>query len=153
MRQLSELNINEGGKPVPYASPSATLISRFEAQFGNVMPLELQQLLEHSNGGHPELNSVGGGEGLYAVDRFLRLVEQTDDTEGMWWWMAAWRPILGPKAIPFATTGGGDPFFLDVTSSPPSVQLCLHDAGFQRVFVAPSFEAFIDSLDIDPDMI
>jgi hypothetical protein len=49
--------------------------------------------------------------------------------------------------------GGGNQFFLDLTTSPPAVKVCVHDENFSIVDIAPSFESFIDGLSLDPDMI
>ena len=55
--------------------------------------------------------------------------------------------------LPFAADGGGSPFVLDLTVSPAAVKACVHDENFLIVDLAPTFEAFIDGLHIDPDMI
>lgn len=62
-------------------------------------------------------------------------------------------PSLGKDALPFAVDGGGNQFFLDLKSSPQAVKVCVHDDNFSVVNLAPSFEAFIDGLAVDPEMI
>jgi hypothetical protein len=59
--------------------------------------------------------------------------------------------VLGPDALAFASDGGGNPFFVDLESG--AVKLCLHDAKMQIVPLFPSFEAFVDALEIDEEMI
>ncbi len=69
----------------------------------------------------------------------------------MWYAIEEWRPIVGSDYIPFAETGGGDPFLLDMSETPQSVNICLHNENMDIYEVSPSFEAFIDSLAIDPN--
>jgi hypothetical protein len=156
MRDLSELNLNEGGGPVARAAPSREVIAAFESRFGVTIPEAQLQLLRHSNGGHPERDSILSPDGSWArwsVNRFHHLDTDETDTSGLWAAMKQWRPVLGPLTLPFAADGGGNPFFLDLRVGPPSVKVCLHDEGFAVVEVAPSFEAFVDALSIDPDAV
>ncbi len=153
MRKIEELNINEGGKPVSRPAPTEDLLEQFRAYTGLAIPAELRHLLQYANGGHPELNAVGGAGGQFAVDCFFHLTANSRGPESLWYAFDHWRPILGDFALPFADDGGGNQFFLDLTTQPPIVKLCLHDESMRAVEVAPSFEAFIDSLAIDPDLI
>lgn len=153
MRNLSELNINIGGKPVGRLAPTEELFASFESETGLILPLELRELLLFSNGGHPELDGVGGKHGQYAVSRFHHLHADDRDSESLWYAVKHWRPYLGEFALPFASTGGGDQFFLDLSTQPACVKLCRHDEAMRIVYIAPSFENFIDSLEIDPDML
>ncbi len=57
MRNLSELNINERGKPVGRVAPSDRMIDAFESHFGLKLPTDYIILLRYANGGHPELDS------------------------------------------------------------------------------------------------
>ncbi len=152
MRNLAELNLNEGGFPSPLPPPSNDEVLQFEQAFGVSLPEDLLSLLRHVNGGHPELDAVGGAGGEYAVNRFHHLTSTNIESESLWNAMTEWRPVLGLQAIPFANTGGDDQFFLDCGDVPPSVKLCLHDQAMRIVQIAPTFEAFIDELSIDPDM-
>jgi len=118
MRDLSELNINEGGKPVCRPAPTRSMVEEFERQFELKLPPEYLALLAHANGGHPELDSflrVGGpsADG-WAVNRFYHLDVDTASTDGLWWNMRVWRPVLGIHALPIANTGGGDVFFREL---------------------------------------
>lgn len=157
MRNLAELNLNEGGKSVERAPPSPEIIAAFEQEFGVSLPSEYIELLTHSNGGHPELESIApmGRSDIAkrSVDRFFYLNEDRSGPTGMWAAARAWRPNLGKKQIPIATDGGGNPFVLDMSYTPPRVLACLHDEGFSMVEIATSFGDFIDNLELDPDMI
>ena len=154
MRNLHELNINEGGEPVRRPPPSDAALGHFERRFGLSVPDDLVQLLKFSNGGHPELNALDA-DGEFAVDTIYHLAEEEedDDTESLEFATEQWRPILGIHALPFARDGGGNQFFLDLAASPPAVKICLHDEEFKVVPLAPSFEDFVARLKVDPDMI
>ncbi len=157
MRDLTELNINDGGKRVNRPAPTDAVIVEFQRTFGIVLPTDYLQLLRHSNGGHPELCSLvpEGRNDDYrcSVNHFHHLSDDRTWSESLWLAMKTWRPLLGDSALPFAEDGGGNPFFLDMSVSPPAVKRCLHDENFAIVPIARSFEAFIDALAIDPDMI
>jgi hypothetical protein len=153
MRNLAELNINEGGMAVKRPAPSREDIVEFELAFKVSLPPGLSILLQTSNGGHPEFDTIADSDGNVAVNRFYHLTASDKGTESIWYAMTHWRPILGDRAIPFASTGGGDQFFIDLSDNPPSVKLCRHDEGMRLIQLAPTFEAFIDELSSDPDMI
>ncbi len=157
MRNLSELNINEGGRGVNRPAPSDETVSAFQSHFNLTLPEDYLRLLRYSNGGHPELDSiqpVGRPEAArWAVNRFYHLDEDKTSPTSLWVAMERWRAILGKNALPFAADGGGNQFFLDLNASPPAVKVCLHDDNFSKVNVAFSFEAFVDGLSVDPDMI
>ncbi len=153
MRNLEELNINDGGRPVTRPSPSDRSISDFEHTFGLAFPEELKRLLNFANGGHPEVDCLDGSRGRFAVNRFYSLTDDRDDAEGMWWATEQWRPILGAGALPFADDGGDNQYFLDLTQTPHRVFICLHDENFATVELAASLDDFIDRLEIHPDMI
>jgi hypothetical protein len=152
MRDISELNINEAGNPVARPVPT-DLFKAFQSETGLEMPPGLKRLLQHANGGHPELDSVGGAMGRFAVNTFFHLTADDRGPESVWYAIEHWGPILGNTALPFADDGGGNQFFLDLSVQPPTVKLCLHDVSMRSVEIAPTFELFIDSLSIDPDMI
>jgi cell wall assembly regulator SMI1 len=153
MRSLIDLNINEGGQPPKRPAVSDSDISDFENEFGVSFPDSLKDLLKFANGGHPELDSVGGSEGRFAVNRFYHLTGDDRGPESIWFAMKHWRSVLGEKVIVFANDGGGNQFFLDTSNCPQTVSICLHDEGMKVVPIASSFAEFIDSLEIDPDMI
>ncbi len=157
MRNLSELKINEKGKPVGRPSPTNEALKEFQSHFGVMLPESYIMLLRHSNGGHPQVDSIEPiGRPLaarWAVNRFYHLDGDINSAANLWNATEKWRKILGEKTIPFADDGGGNQFFIDLKPSIPSVKLCVHDEKFAIVDIAPSFEAFIDALSIDPDMI
>jgi len=157
VRNLSELNINEGGRPVSRPAPTNNAISAFQAHFGLALPVEHLRLLRYSNGGHPELDSIEPvsrpGSARWAVNRFYHLDEDRTSAESLWAATEQWRTRLGKDALPFAADGGGNQFFFDLKVSPPAVKVCIHDEGFAIVDIAPSLAVFIDALSIDPDMV
>ena len=157
MRNLSELNINEKGKPVGRLAPTNEAIGEFQSHFGVVLPEAYIKLLQHANGGHPEVDSIepiGRPQAAkWAVNRFYHLDDDKASTTNLWNVTEKWRSILGKNAIPFAGDGGGNQFFLDLNTQAASVKLCVHDEKFAVVELAPTFEAFIDALFVDPDMI
>jgi SMI1 / KNR4 family (SUKH-1) len=157
MRSLSELKINEGGKPVRRVAPSDRVINGFESHFGLKLPTEYVALLQHANGGHPEVDSIEPvgrpGTAGWAVSRFYHLDDDKGSPESLWAATEIWQRVLGKDALPFASDGGGNQFFLDLKTTPASVKVCVHDEGFRAVDLAPSFEVFIDGLAVDPDMI
>jgi hypothetical protein len=157
MRDLRQLNINEGGKPVNRAAPSSEAITSFQARFGIALPDEYLSLLRHSNGGHPEQDSfeaVGKpGVERWAVDHFYHLDSDKSSSESLWAAMDRWQAILGKDRLVFAEDGGGNQFFLDLNAPTAAVKACVHDKNFAIVELAPSFELFIDGLSADPDMI
>jgi cell wall assembly regulator SMI1 len=157
MRNLAELNINEGGKVVGRAPPTPEVISAFEHEFNVSLPSEYLELLMYSNGGHPELDSIApmGRTDIaeWAINHFLYLNEDRNGPESLWRAAKEWRPILGEKQIPFAADGGGDPFVLDLVATPARVVGSLIDEGFALVEIAASFSDFIDRLEFNPDYI
>lgn len=158
MRNLAELNINEGGRLVRRAPPTERAITEVENLLGYRLPLEYVQLLRHANGGHPELDSLLPGEkgkdADWVVAWFLHIDESTmAHPANLWAAIYAWRPILGEKALPIALDPFGNVFFMNMNESPPGVHACIHDEEFRTVPVAPSFESFIDSLGRNPDLI
>ena len=157
MRDLAELNLNDGGKRVDRAPPSREVVLAFEREFGVSLPPEYIGLLTYSNGGHPELDSIAPmgrrDIAMRAINRFFHLNEDQESPASLWTAARTWRPILGEKQIPIAADGGGNPFILDMSTSPPTVSACLDDEGLARVEISPSFSEFIDSLELDPDMI
>ena len=153
MRDLSELNINEGGRPVSRAAPSKEVFDSFELKTGLKIPVEYQELLRFSNGGHPELDSVNGPGGQFSVNSFYHLTANIEGSESLWSIVEHWRPSLGSAALPFANDGGGNQFFLDLSTQPSRVRLCVHDEGMRIIEISKSFSDFINSLELDPEMI
>lgn len=157
MRDLSELKMNERGKPVKRSPPTAEAIDAFQRHFDVTLPPEYISFLNFSNGGHPELVSVEPigrkGAARRSVDHFYYLDDDANSISSLWTAMRTWISVLGRNNVPFAVDGGGNPFVLDLNSTPPSVKACLHDENYILVDLAPSFASFIDALSIDPEMI
>lgn len=157
MRDLQELELNEGGEPVDRAPPTDQQIRAFEAHFGVELPEEYLLLLRHSNGGCPVLDSFETkspeNDELWGVNRFYFLDDDRSDSESLWWNAEAWQPTLGRRIFPIADNGGGDQIVLNVSTDPPSVQVCVHEEEFALLDVADSFGEFIDMLHEDPDLL
>jgi hypothetical protein len=158
MRDLKEININDGGgRPVKRLPPTDDMIKEFEDYFGVKLPREYIELLRFSNGGGPEVDCIKqmGDENAIevAVNRFHYLDDKKLSYGNLWFETAQWRPILGDKAMPFANDGGGGQFFFDLSSTPASIKFCVNDPGFDIIDIVESFEAFIDGLYINPDCI
>ena len=154
MRDLRELNIQPlyGQVNVP---PTESSIAEFERTYALQLPEDYLAFLRLFNGGHPELDTVlldeievGAG---WAVNHFFSLDEEKAPYISLWWGIEMHRPTLGPSALPFAEDGGSNVFFLDVTESPAPVMISVWDRRFDPYVIMPTFEAFIDALQIDPD--
>jgi cell wall assembly regulator SMI1 len=153
MRNLEEININEGGRPVTRPPPAVHAVTLFENEFGLLLPEGIRRLLSFANGGHPELSAIDSTAGQYAINRFYHLSEENRGDESLWYAVKHWRPILGNKALPFANDAGGNQYFLDLSKDPAPVKICVHDQNFRVVDIAASIDDFIDGLHVDPDMI
>jgi SMI1 / KNR4 family (SUKH-1) len=157
MRDLSELNMNQGGKPVTRAPPSEDEIQTFETEFNAVLPEDYVAFLNHSNGGHPELDSVQpegqNDHPARGVDHFYFLSSDRVSPQALWRGATAWRKLLGNSFVAFAEDAGGNPFLFDLSTDPLAVCTCLHDDELAIVKVSSSFGAFIDALEFDPDMV
>ena len=76
--------------------------------------------------------------GLWSINRFYYLDGRKNLSEILWHETTHWRPVLGEKAVRFAENGCGDQFFLDLSTSPPCVKLCIHDDQFKIIDIASS---------------
>lgn len=159
MRDLNELNINEGGKPVTRPQPTPSQIAFIENLVGAKLPSSYIAFLMFSNGGCPELDTfyieAEGSRQEWAADRFFHVSSDSDSTESVVWnyqhrWSGAKREIL-----PIARDGGGNLICLDLTEpGSDRVVLWVHDVPGQPLLpVADSFEEFIDLLTMNPDYI
>jgi len=158
MRNLNELNINEGGRLVARSAPLVADIKSFEASFGIRLPKSYITFLNHSNGGHPELDTFapikGDNGNTWAVNRFYFLDSDHSTSGGLWQVQNDWKDVLGPKSVPIASDSGGNQIVLDFNSCEDGeVKLCIHDRAFKMISIAPSFDSFINLLSEDPDMI
>lgn len=126
MRDLAELNINEGGASVSRPAPSDQDVRAFESFFRVSLPAEYLQLLTLANGGHPETDAFDylEGEGGSAVDRFYRLTSDKVDPYGVWYRTMHLRNVLqelgsSASVVAIAENGGGDVILLDTSSASP----------------------------------
>lgn len=158
MRDLQELNINEKGWPVDRPAPSQSDVESFENVIGASLPDDYKALLNHSNGGHPELDTfvpVGANpDNTWAVNRFYHLNPDCTSLDGLWGAFEKWKNVLGKGLVPVASDSGSNQIVLDFNEGvEPSVKLCIHDQNFKLIDVASSFGAFLYLLDEDTDMI
>lgn len=149
MRDIRELGINRGGKPVAGLALSDEEVHRFESAMGLAPPPAYRALLAISNGGHPEAACfLAEDEGVvyeFEVGEFLCWGTGDGGVERE---TEVWRKASGREdLVAFARTQGGDVFVLvRERVEPPSVWICLHEEGFELSFVADTFEQFIDGL-------
>jgi len=158
MRDLKELNINEGGKPINRPAPSFDDMQRFMEHFGVSLPEEYISLLMFANGGGPE---VGGftyydGKGESAIDCFYSLTSDESDLYGIWRRTEHLRAALSDANLPsdvvaIGENGGSDEIFLNMSNTPPSVHILYRTSGNSMPKIADSFEKFIDSLYYERD--
>ena len=157
MRDLDEIEINEGGDPVARQPPTDDQVRDFQSHFQVELPEEYLILLCHSNGGHPKLDSFRPKglteEHSWGLNRFYHLSDDKTDIDSLWRTTAAWRMAVGQNVVPVANDSGGNQIMLDYRSCPPSVTICIHDDGYRMVDVADSFGEFIEMLCEDPEMI
>ena len=160
MRNLDEVNINEGGEPVRTASPNDDDFRQFENYFGVELPQDYKIMLRHANGGHPEADSFTyyDGKGEDAVDTFYQLNGDQDDLDGVWKNTIHLRKVLdqaglNSNVVAIGQNGGGDQVFLRTSAKPPSVHILYRTDGNSIPKVADSFAEFIDALYIDPDYV
>jgi hypothetical protein len=150
MRDLGELKIIDGrvrraGRP----APSDEIVRAFQSHYGIALPPDYLTLLRHANGGFPELDTISE----WGVYRFYHLDHDRTSSYSLWAAMEAWQPILGCDALPIAEDSGGNHFFIDLKTVAAPVKICIHDDDIEIVDVAPSFQAFIDGLRMNPDYV
>jgi hypothetical protein len=157
MRDLRELNINDGGEPVTREQPRESQIQAFESRFHVKLPRDYLTLLRFSNGGHPEKNVFipkgSANDAFWDVSRFYFLNDDKKSFEGLWRATIEWQKAISESIVPIAQDGGGNQILLSFDSDPPNVKLCIHDEELRIVDVANTFGDFIDMLTEDPDMI
>lgn len=158
MRDLKELNINEGGEPVTKPAPSPEEVRKFMDHFGVLLPEEYINLLSFANGGCPEIDSFTylDGRGKSAINSFYRLTPDQTDLYGIWRRTEYLRKVLSEaniasNVVAIAENGGADDIFLDMSNMPPSVHILYRTSGNSMPKIADSFGEFIDSLYYEPD--
>ena len=158
MRNLEELNINEGGEPIDRPAPSTDDTRRFVEHFGVSLPEDYTTLLLFANGGCPEVNSFTyyDGEGESAVNCFYRLTSDRTDLYGVWRRTEHLRKVLSDAniandVIAVGENGGGDDILLNMSNIPPSVHILYRTSGNSMPKIADSFGEFVDSLYYEPD--
>jgi cell wall assembly regulator SMI1 len=160
MRDLNELNLNEGGEPVTRPAPSVAEITLLEQELEAKLPQDYLDFLQFSNGGHPEVDTFYVTTGRvvqdWGISRFFNLTPEQPSSEELthnlrWFWAEVANGLL-----PIANDGGGNLICLDLRDgSYGSILLWVHDVGEKGLFipVADSFGELMDSLEVNPDYI
>lgn len=155
MRDLDELSINSY-PDAPRPAPTEEQFRRFAVAFDVDLPDRYADFLRHANGGHPELDSFvpvdADAADSWAVDHFYHLSEE-EDSESLWVATRTWRPVLGNRAVPIASDGGGNQVFLDLDENPVMVKLAIAEGALSIRDVSRDFEQFLDLLHTNPDFI
>ena len=159
MRDLAEINLNDGGRPVTRPAPTSAEIAAVEDLIGRRLPSDYLAALAHSNGGHPELDTfpvtLGGVEQTWSLDTLFHLGPDVDSSDNV---IGAYRRRprdWPPEIVPIGDDGGGDLLALDLTDAGSGrVVLWVHDEpGAALAQVANSVESLIDSTTVNPDYI
>jgi hypothetical protein len=158
MRDLNELNINEGGRPVTRPQPTPEQLAFVENLVGAKLPRSYVAFLMFSNGGGPEVDTFYfEAEGVryeWGINEFFHISSDHASTESVVWnythrWSGAQREVL-----PIADDGVGNLICLDLSETGnEKVVLWVHDPVQPLLSVADSFETLIDSLVMNPDYI
>ena len=147
MRDLIELNINEGGKPVRRRPPDDEELGDFQAHYEVSLPSDYTDFLKQTNGGHPQLDSfrptAATEDELWSVDDLYHLTPDKGDLGCLWRVTEAWQSAVGKKIVPIANDGGGNQIVLDYSSGEPSIQICIHDEDFRMLYISDSFSGFL----------
>ncbi len=157
MRDLRELNINEGGRPVVRTPPTDAQVAGFEAHFGVELPSDLVDLIRHSDGGHPTVDAFQPHglieEELWGINRFCYLNDDQQSLSGIWGATRDWGEATSRNVVAVAEDGCGNAILLLFDHNPPTVELCVHYENYKLFHVADSFGEFIDGLIRHPDAI
>ncbi len=162
MRNLSELKIDEGKRPVTAGRlvrrrpPTEKQIQAFQSRFCVELPDEYLMFLRFSNGGHPQVGTFApremGDRGPWEVNIFYHLEDDETNLLGLWTNTSALQKVLSLKVVPIADDPCGDQIVLSFDTNPPNVKLYIHDE-MRLIDVADSFSDFIDMLSEDSDII
>ncbi len=157
MRDINELGVNEGGEIVSRRFPTENEFVALEELIENKLPDGYKRLIQHSNGGHPQLDTVqdqlGNTGQAWNISRFFPVGAEFSDLGNVSTRYSTWVDIIGKHRLPFAGDDFGNIFVLDFSKTEPQVGIYLHDAEMPYCPIAPNFESFIDGLFEDPDMI
>lgn len=160
MRNLAELKMNEGPRPitagehVSRSPPTEEQIRAFEAEFGVSLPADYVSFLRFANGGHPHL-CFFAAEAWYGADEFIvnvfyHLNDDREDLRGVWAATRVWRDAFNFDLVAIGNEPCGNAILLCFNTDPPNIKFCLHE-GMSVIELAPSFGAFIDMLSAEPD--
>lgn len=152
MRPFKELNINDGGKPVSTPPPTVRDFQAIEDKIGFFLPTAYKNLLSHSNGGHPELDTFLK-EGEWAINNFFHLGDFSPYLESVEWNYE--NKGNSPKSfLPFGRDGGGNLFCIDLSILNNPVYILIQNINSSKIIkLTESFEEFIDALSVNPDYI
>lgn len=155
MVNITDLNINCGGKPVAGFTGSSAAFDELEGLVGGALPAAYVDFIRSADGGHPEVCCfpVPGSdpENIVEVDWFYSVANP--ELESIKSALEGFGALLGSEALPIGRDGGGNQFYILLSSQPPSVWLYLHDEGGKRIRLADCFEEFILGLVSNPDFI
>lgn len=145
---------DDAGGIVGRASPSPEVIGDFQRHFGVVLAPQHLGLLRHANGGGPTLNTyraVGQREASYFITRFYFLDEHRAAEDNLWLAMARIEAFRPACFVLFAYDGFGNEYALDSTDGKAPVHFFDHE---QRRWwlICDSFEAFLNGLELQPDL-
>jgi SMI1-KNR4 cell-wall len=147
MRDLSDLQVSKGRRPVPTREE----VRELERQIGAVLPEDYVEFLLQINGGHPLLDTFTSREGRTGDLNNFFFLGEPDSTESLNWNLQN-RPASLGSAVPFARDGGGNLFALDLMNG--AVLFWNHDTDGTRISrLADSFSELIDGLQENPDYI
>ncbi|NLF63479.1 MAG: hypothetical protein GX579_02640 [Chloroflexi bacterium] len=112
MRNLAEIKLNEGGKPVVRPAPTASETKLMEQELGVELPRDYVNFLIFSNGGHPEADTfyvtIEGAVQDWAINRFFHLEPGQPTTEELTYNLREFRAEVADGLLPIADNGGGD---------------------------------------------
>src|SRR6266516_4875208 len=157
MRDLTELNLNDGGKWLDRPAPTAHQIAVVERLAGAYLPAAYLAFLRFSNGGQPEVDTFTATNGHeWVVNTFFHIASDAEISDD--WEDVAGRyhhrwPGAHRELVPIANDGGDNLFCLDLSErGRGAVVVQVHDEpGFPQVRLADSFEEFVDGLALNPD--
>jgi hypothetical protein len=158
MRDLTELNLNQGGQRVRRARPTPTQLCLIETIVGAKLPEAYAKLLEVSNGGHPELDTFHFGPSEcpqeWSINLFFHVSSETGPDSVLWNYNHRW-PGAPREVLPIGNDGLGNLICLDLTEGGRgAVIIWVHDMpGGQVVRAAESLEQLLANLGVNPDFI